>query len=102
MNPKYPQVKVQLVGEDGNAFAILGRVTGAMRRAGLAETERNAFTKEATSGDYDNLLRTVLAWVSVDGLGDESDEDSDDDYECIGDSWACELGGCEVCDEDAE
>jgi hypothetical protein len=80
MNPKYPQVRVQLVGEDGNAFAILGRVTGAMRRAGLAETERNAFTKEATSGDYDNLLRTVLAWVSVDGLGDESDDESDDYY----------------------
>ena len=25
--PKYPHIKVPLVGEDGNAFVILGRVT---------------------------------------------------------------------------
>jgi hypothetical protein len=29
--PKYPHVKVKLVGRDGNAFAILARVTKAMR-----------------------------------------------------------------------
>lgn len=99
MNPKYPQVKVQLVGEDGNAFAILGRVTGAMRRAGITETERNEFTKEATSGDYDNLLRTVLAWVSVDGLGDESDEEDDESYDpnyCY-DCGDYAVGGCPAC-----
>ena len=27
--PKYPEVVVRLVGEDGNAFAILGRVANA-------------------------------------------------------------------------
>lgn len=69
---KYPDVNVALVGEDGNAFAILGRVTGALRRAGVDEAERDAFVAEATSGDYDNLLRTVLGWVSTD------EEDSDE------------------------
>lgn len=69
---KYPDVNVALVGEDGNAFAILGRVTGALRRAGVDKAERDAFVAEATSGDYDNLLRTVLGWVSTD------EEDSDE------------------------
>jgi hypothetical protein len=34
--PRYPDIQVQLSGQDGNAFAILGRTAGALRRAGLA------------------------------------------------------------------
>lgn len=62
--PKYPNVHVDLVGQDGNAFAILGRVRKALLSAGLGD-EFEAFHAEATSGDYDHLLRTVLAWVST-------------------------------------
>lgn len=65
--PKYPNVKVQLIGKDGNAFAILGRVRQAMRRAGIAPDVIAEFNKEATSGDYDNLLQTVMRWVDADG-----------------------------------
>ena len=76
---KYPQVKVELVGQDGNAFSIIGRVTGAMRRAGLTAEQRKEFTDEATSGDYDHLLQTVMEFVSVDedydGDGGDDDED---------------------------
>ena len=63
--PKYPKIKVQLTGRDGNAFAILGAVTSALRRAGVSKEERNAFTAEATSGDYDHLLQTAMRWVEV-------------------------------------
>ena len=31
--PRYPDVQVQLSGEDGNAFAILGRTAAALPRA---------------------------------------------------------------------
>lgn len=62
---KHPEVHVRLVGEDGNAFAILGRVARAMRRAGVSESEINAFCAEAATGDYDKLLRVVMAWVEV-------------------------------------
>jgi hypothetical protein len=65
MSPKYPEIRVELVGGSGNAFAILGAVRQAMRRAGLPEPEREAFTKEATAGDYDNLLATAMRWVDV-------------------------------------
>jgi hypothetical protein len=63
--PKYPHVKVKLVGEDGNAFAILGRVTRAMRKHGISDADVKAFMAEATSGNYDHLLATALRWVSV-------------------------------------
>jgi len=62
---RYPSVKVALVGEDGNAFAILGRVSKALRRAGVSQAERDAFTAQATSGDYDHLLTTVCRWVET-------------------------------------
>jgi hypothetical protein len=70
---KYPEINIPLVGEDGNAFSILGRVQRIMKRNGLHDEIEN-FRTEATSGDYDNLLRTVMAWFSV-------DTDLDDDYE---------------------
>jgi len=63
--PKYPKIKVKLVGNDGNAFAILGAVRKAMRKANLPTEELDAFTKEATSGDYNNLLATCMKWVDV-------------------------------------
>ena len=75
MTVKYPENYVPLVGEDGNAYAILGRVARALKRAGVSKEEIAEFRDEATSGDYDNLLRTVLAWVSE---GEEDEEDWDD------------------------
>jgi len=63
--PKYPDVEVQLTGEDGNAFAIMGAVGKALRRAGVSKEEIDQFNKEAMSGDYDNLLQTAMKWVDV-------------------------------------
>lgn len=68
---KFPGVFVPLAGEDGNAYAILGRVERAMRRAGISQEDRAAFRDEATSGDYDNLIRTVMRWVDVFGTDEE-------------------------------
>jgi hypothetical protein len=61
--PRYPQVQVQLSGEDGNAFAILGRTAAALRAAGVPQQEIDSFFAEATSGDYDHLLYTTMAWI---------------------------------------
>lgn len=66
MDTKYPEVNVPLVGEDGNAFAILGRVQKALRRAGVPKEELDAYFAEATSGDYDHLLRVTMEWVNAD------------------------------------
>jgi len=61
---KYPDIHVQLTGEDGNAMVIMGAVSAALRRAGHT-AEIKAFVQEATSGDYDHLLATACRWVSV-------------------------------------
>jgi hypothetical protein len=61
--PRYPDVQVQLTGEDGNAFAILGRTAAALRHAEVPQEEIDEFFAEATSGDYDHLLQTTMAWV---------------------------------------
>lgn len=65
MTVKYPEIKVKLTGEDGNAFHILGTVTRAMRKAGYGDKETKAFVEEATKGDYDHLLRTAMKTVEV-------------------------------------
>lgn len=62
---KCPNITVQIVGADGNAFNLLGICTRAMRKAHLPQTEIDAFMSEAMSGDYDHLLATVMAWFAV-------------------------------------
>jgi hypothetical protein len=61
--PRYPDVQVQLTGEDGNAFAILARTAAALRAAGVPQEEVDEYFAEATSGDYDHLLQTTMRWV---------------------------------------
>ena len=63
--PKYPDITVELVGKDGNAFNILGICRRAMKRARLPESEIEAFTQEATSNDYNHLLITCTEWFNV-------------------------------------
>ena len=71
--PKYPNLVVPLAGMDGNAFSILGRVNKAMLRAKVPKEERDAYYAEATSGNYDNLIRVTMKWVNCDGLDNPDD-----------------------------
>ena len=57
-------LKVKLVGTDGNAFALMGRVTAALRKGGYGNLVEEFQTK-AMSGDYDNLLLTCCEYVEV-------------------------------------
>ena len=64
MDVKYPAITVELVGHDGNAYSIIGRVAKAIRAEAGPEAA-SEFMTEATAGDYDHLLATVMAWVDV-------------------------------------
>lgn len=66
MSPKYPNIHVQLTGEDGNAFSIIARVQAAMRRPGIPKDEIDRFRDEAMSGNYNHVLQTVMAAVDFD------------------------------------
>jgi hypothetical protein len=62
---KHPNVVVQLIGNDGNSFMIIGLVVKALKRAGVPKEEIDEFTAEAMAGDYTDLLNAVQRWVGV-------------------------------------
>ena len=65
MEVKYPNITVRLVGEDGNAFTIMGKVKEALRKGKVSQAYQALYLEEAMSGDYDNLLRVTMNWVNV-------------------------------------
>ena len=64
-NEPITNIHLKLTGEDGNAFFILGRARQAVRRARRSDLWEQ-FNKEATSGDYTNLLATCMKYFVVD------------------------------------
>jgi hypothetical protein len=62
---KYPEIEVQLTGNDGNAFAVMGAVMRAMRKHPEAKNDIVEFQNEAMSGDYNHLLATCMQYVTV-------------------------------------
>lgn len=54
--------KLKILGEDGNAFAILGK---ARRVANDNDMDWPTIQKEAMSGDYDHLLQTMMKHFDV-------------------------------------
>lgn len=62
---KYDNVTVNLAGQDGNAFAVMAKVSSALRKEGVSNEEVEAYIQESMSGDYDNLLLTAMKWVNV-------------------------------------
>lgn len=65
LEPKFPEITVQLSGNDGNAFSIMAAVLQALRRGGVPKEERDLYTKDSMSGDYDNLINVASQWVNV-------------------------------------
>lgn len=57
--------EVVLVGEDGNAFAIMGRCKVAAKEAGWTTEEWKAVFDEMMDGDYNHLLNTVREHFEV-------------------------------------
>ena len=64
---------MQLVGTDGNAYSILGNFQRAARKQGWSKDQITKVMDEATSGDYNNMLRVIMENV------EEPDTDSDED-----------------------
>ena len=58
-------ISVQLTGNDGNAFAIMGSVSKALKKAGATPEEVKQYMDESMAGDYNNLLRVACDWVEV-------------------------------------
>lgn len=80
MNVKYPHISIELVGQDGNAFSILGRFHRALWQGGVPADEISAVMAEAKSGDYNHLLVTVMRTVDVDPIDEDEDWDDEDEF----------------------
>lgn len=57
-----------LTGEDGNAYAIIGRVARALKEAGVPRQEIEAYRARAMSGSYDDLLQTSMRVLDDNGV----------------------------------
>ena len=62
--PKY-DIEVQLTGTDGNAFAVMGKVSEALKSHGVNGREVAEYIDESMTGDYDKLLQTAMRWVNI-------------------------------------
>ena len=57
-------IKVKLVGANGNAFNVMALVSAALKKAGRRDLA-DAYIAEATSGDYNHLLQVTMEYVDV-------------------------------------
>ncbi len=57
--------ELKLVGEDGNAFSIIGKAVREARRAGWDKEKIEKFQEEAMSGDYNHVLQTCMGYFDV-------------------------------------
>lgn len=55
---------MDLRGECGNAFVIIGAAQRALRQTGVGAAEREAYAAEATAGDYEELIATTERWLN--------------------------------------
>jgi len=62
---KFPQVKVQLTGKDGNVFNLIGIVAKALRSQ-VSEAAAIEFRNAAMdSSSYDEVLQLIMRTVDV-------------------------------------
>lgn len=73
------EVKLNLVGLDGNAFAILGAFKSQAKKEKWSREEIDLVINEAMKGDYDHLLATIIDHCDAEELYEDIEED-DDDY----------------------
>lgn len=59
------KVTVQLTGQDGNIFNLLGIATGAMNRAGQREEAKKLTEEVWETGSYDEAIQTIMKYVNV-------------------------------------
>jgi hypothetical protein len=72
------KVKLKLVGLDGNAFVLMGAFAAQARREKWTQEEIDAVMGACESGDYRNLVATLMEHCENGGLGGD---DEDDEYE---------------------
>ena len=68
-------VDLELVGVDGNAYAIMGVFSRQARREGWTQEEIDQVLEEAQSGDYNHLLATIMTYCEPQDRQEEEEQD---------------------------
>ncbi len=55
----------ELVGTDGNVFAIIGTVSKCLKKAGLKDQAKEFQDKAFTAKSYDEVLQLCMEYVNV-------------------------------------
>lgn len=66
LNQQTKKVRLNLVGLDGNAFALMGAFQRAAKKQGWSREEIAAVINEMKAGDYDHLLSTLMNHTTED------------------------------------
>lgn len=60
-----------LIGIDGNAWSVMGKVRSELQKAGASKEFREEYSTQAMSGDYDHLLAVSVAFLSAEPIDEE-------------------------------
>ena len=63
--PAPAKPSMNLIGEDGNIFSIMGRASGLLRRAGLREQAAEMIDRVSSCGDYYKALNIISEYVDT-------------------------------------
>ncbi len=97
------KVTLNLVGLDGNAFALLGAFKSQARKENWTKEEINDVINEAMNGDYDHLLCALSDHCT--SIEEDEDDFDEDDGPAVCDKCLCYLNDDEdgpLCDDCAE
>lgn len=72
-------LNLELVGVDGNAYAVMGVFSRQARREGWTQEEIDLVLEEAQSGDYDHLLSTIMTYCEPKDEDEQEDEEEQED-----------------------
>ena len=73
---------LELVGVDGNAYAVMGVFSRQARREGWTQEEIDSVLEEAQSGDYNHLLCTIMTYCEPkDEEEDEQEQEEESEQE---------------------
>ena len=65
INIKHPDISVQLTGQDGNVFNLMGIVARALRSNGFWGEVDDFISEVTSSKSYHEALAVMMQWVDV-------------------------------------
>lgn len=68
------EMRYSLVGVNGNAFAVMGYTSRALKESGHRELV-NEMTERAMSGTYENLISVCCEYIDIANEGLEEEEE---------------------------